>query len=120
MFAYLNNSRFFSGCVMIIMNIGGKYIAKDIPKGADKVFSHWLMRSFIVFCIAFISTRDVITSIELSIIFFIIFKILLNENSTLCIVSKDIIDLDANGDGKITMDEIIRAQRIVDQYKKKL
>ena len=120
MLAYLNNSRFFTGCAVIIMNIGGKHIAKDIPRGADKIFEHWIVRSFLIFCIAFVSTRDVETSLKLSIIFFVIFKIILNEKSNWCIIPKNNINIDTDGDGNITMDEIIRAQRIVDRYKKKL
>lgn len=117
---HLNNSRIFTGCVMMLVNIGGKYITIDVPDNANKVFEHWFMRSLLVFGISFTTTRDVITSLKLCLIFFIIFKLLLNENSKMCIVPKNTITIDANNDGKITMDEIIRAQKIVDKYRKRL
>ena len=116
----LNNSRLFTGIVMIIMNVGGKYVSKDIPKNADKIFSHWIMRIAIVFCISFAATHDIITSSYITAFFFIIFKILINEEHILCVVPKNIIELDQNDDGRVTMDELIRAQKIVDNYKSKL
>ena len=117
---YLNNSRFFTGCIMILMNVGGRHITKDIPKNADKIFEHWLMRGILVFCIAFTATRDVMTSAQITTLFFIIFKLFLNEKSKFCVVPKNVINLDIDGDGKITLDEIIQAQRIIDRYKKSL
>ena len=116
----LNNSRLFTGVVMIIMNIGGKYIAKDIPKNADKIFSHWFMRVFVIFCISFVATHDIVTSGYITVIFFIIFKILINEKHSLCVIPKNKINIDINGDGHITLDEIIRAQKIIDNYKQTL
>lgn len=116
----LNNNRLFTGIIMIIMNIGGKHINKDIPKNADRIFSHWIMRILVVFCISFAATHDIMISIYITIIFFVIFKILINEEHILCIVPKKKIEIDINSDGNITMDEIIRAQKIVDNYKSKL
>lgn len=116
----LNNSKFFSGCIMILMNIGGKHISADISKGADKLFGRTLLRRFFIFCMAFVSTRDVLTSIIITLLFIISFNHLLNENSKYCIIPNNMIDLDINNDGNLSKSEVIRAQRILDHYKKKV
>lgn len=121
MLSHLNDSRLFTGCVMLILNIGGKYIANDIPKNAERIFSHWISRLFIIFCIIFASTKDMIISLEITLIFIIVFKFLINEESKLCLIPKKyMIDMDENGDGVITKEEVERAQKIIDSYKAKL
>jgi hypothetical protein len=119
-FTHLNNSKIFTGCIMMIVNIGGRHMTLDVPENANKLFEHWIVRSILIFSLSFIATRDVSTSFKMCLIFFIIFKLLLNENSKMCIIPKNTIKIDTNNDGKITMDEIIRAQKTVDSYRKKL
>ena len=115
--ANLNNSKIFAGCTMLLMNIGGKYIATDLPKSLDKIFSNIWVRRFVIFCIAFIATRDIKISIFITLIFIIVFTILLNENSMSCILPKEYKST------KITQREADEAKKTLEKYiaeKKKL
>lgn len=115
---YLNNSRIFAGIVMIMMNIGGRYVSVELPRSIDKLFNNPWMRRFFVFCIAFIATRDIKISILLTLLFVIMFKYLLNENSNVCILPKSLVnELDINKDGKIDEEEVKRAISIIKNYK---
>ena len=116
----LNNSKIFSGFIMIMMNLSGKYIIKDIPLHVDNFLGTKIFRPIAVFSIGFIATRDIKISILITLIFILTFRFLLDGNSTLCILPKNVINLDLNGDGVITRDELEKAQQIINKYKKQL
>lgn len=81
----LGSSPVVAGCVMLIMNLGGKYVALDMPKGMDAFFSHPWIRKLTVFAIAFMATRNLKVSLLLLLLFVLFAKYLFNENSRSCI-----------------------------------
>lgn len=81
----LSTSPLLAGCVMLMMNLGGKYVTLDIPKGMDAFFAHPWVRKFTVFCIAFMATRSVKTAMLLLLLFVLMSKYLMNERSSSCI-----------------------------------
>ena len=112
----INNSKLFAGCIMILMNIGGRYVSNDVTQGAHKILNTKLVRNFLVFCIAFVATRDIISSIIIVLLFLIIFRYFLNENSNFCVLPKKyIINIDKNGDGIITENEIRQSKELLDR-----
>jgi hypothetical protein len=113
---YLNNSKLFAGFIMILMNIGGRYVVNDISKSANNVLNTKIIRNILVFSMAFIATRDIISSIIIVLLFILVFRYFLNENSKYCILSKKyIINIDENGDGIISDDEIKRSKQLLDK-----
>lgn len=101
---------------MILMNIGGRYVSNDITAGAHKVLNTKLVRNFLVFCIAFVATRDVVSSLIIVLLFLIIFRYFLNEDSNFCVLPKKyIINIDKNGDGIITEDEIRQSKELLNR-----
>ena len=113
---HINNSKLFAGCIMILMNIGGRYVSNDITAGAHKVLNTKLVRNFLVFCIAFVATRDVVSSLIIVLLFLIIFRYFLNEDSNFCVLPKKyIINIDKNGDGIISEDEIRQSKDLLDR-----
>jgi len=115
----LNGSRFFAACVMIMMNIGGRFISKDIPDYIFNIFEFPLVRAVTVFCIAFIASRDVKVSLLIALIFVIIFKYLLDRDSNVCVLPKKVIAaLDLNKDGKVSEAELQKASHIIDRYRR--
>ena len=116
----INNSKLFAGLIMIMMNISGKYIVKDIPIHVDKFLSTKIFRPIAVFCVAFIATRDIKLSILITLIFILFFRFLLDGNSGACILPKKYINLDLNNDGVITRDELDKAQEIINKYKQQI
>jgi hypothetical protein len=106
----LSNSKLFGGCIMLLTNIGGKYLALDLPENMDKLFSKFfILRVLVLFSIFFMATRDIKISILLSLLFFLVIKFFLNEKSSFCLISSDNKNI-------ITEDEFIKAKNIVDKY----
>ena len=84
----ITNSKIFGGFVMIMMNIGSKYIILDLPKNLDKIFTKiFILRILVVFCIFFMATKDIIISILLTLIFVIFIRFILNEKSNFCLLN---------------------------------
>ncbi len=113
---YLNNSKIFTGCAMMIMNIGSKYMSLDLPKSLDNIFQNVWARRIVIFCIAFIATHDIKISLFITLLFILIFRILLNENSKACILPKQYLDF--NKDGIISQEEVMKAKQILSEYGK--
>lgn len=85
---FLNESKIFAGCIMLLMNIGGRYILNELPSNADDIFNRPMIRLFIIFSIVFVATKDIKSSILLTLLFILFFKFILDENSKFCILDK--------------------------------
>jgi len=84
----LSNSKIFAGGLMLLTNVGGKYLSLEIPSNIDKLFTnYYILRYFVLFSIFFMATRDIKISILLSLLFFIIIRYFINEKSTFCVFS---------------------------------
>lgn len=81
---YFNTSPFVSGCVMLMMNLGGRHVAMDVPEGMNSFFAHPWVRKLTIFCIAFVATRNVKTALLVSLIFILFSRFLMNEKSKCC------------------------------------
>ena len=82
---FLNTSPFITGCIMLMMNLGGKYIAMEVPKGMHSFFAHPWVRKITLLGISFIATKNIKTALLISLLFILFSKYLMNENSKLCI-----------------------------------
>ena len=85
----LNNSAIMNGISVLLMNLGGKYLASDLQHGHDYVFNFPLMKTLFVFAGLFVTTRNITLSIVLTACYYIIVKILLNVKSNFCILPKE-------------------------------
>jgi hypothetical protein len=106
----LSNNKLFSGCLMLMTNIGGKYLMLEFPDNIEKIFStYFILRYIVLFSIFFMATRDIKISILLTLLFFIIIKFAINEKSSFCLLKN-------NSDNKITPQEYINAKEIINKY----
>jgi len=105
----LNSSNFFIGIMMIILNIGSKYIEIDLGKNHKQLLNNKIMRRILIFTIVFIATKDILTSFIVTAVFIILVLNLFNQDSALCILPKSFTDLDTDHDNKISDEEIIQA-----------
>ena len=64
----INNSKIFAGIIMIMLNIGSKYITIKLSKSQEEYFKNSIARQLLIFSIVWMGTRDVILSL------FLIFK----------------------------------------------
>tara|TARA_B100000963_G_scaffold348556_2_gene356355 strand:- start:34182 stop:34616 length:435 start_codon:yes stop_codon:yes gene_type:complete len=118
----INNSKFFAGFVMILLNIGSRYVKIDISKAQEQYLKKSLGRHMLVFATTWLGTKDLLIALALTAIFNVFVDYLLNEESKLCIVPKkyrtyeNVLDLD--GDGVVTEEEIKKAEEVLKQAKK--
>ena len=118
----LNNSKFFAGLVMILLNIGSKYITIKISKSQEAYLRNNLARQMLIFAIAWMGTKDILIALAITAVFHVLTAYLFNEESSWCIIPKHLRQfeevLDLNGDGKVTPDEIAKAKEVLEKAKK--
>lgn len=105
----VGNNKYFIGIMMVVLNIGGRYVMQDLGKTHELFFSNKMVKRLLSFSIFFVATRDIFTSIILTILFNIFVLELTNEKSPYCIIPKSFYQLDSNKDGEISPDEIKKA-----------
>lgn len=109
----LNQSKLFAGILMILMNLGSKYIALELSETQEEFLSNIVIRRIVIFVVAFIATRDIIISLVLTGVFILLVSGLFNDTSDLCIIRKN------NPKTKIvTKDDFIKANKIIKKYEK--
>jgi hypothetical protein len=110
----LNNSKFFAGAMMLLMNLGARNIAMELSEMHEKILNHKFVRRLLVFVLVFYATRDVKVSIIITIVFIILVSGIFNEDSEFCILPTK----NVNKNRKITKEEFMVAQEIVGKYQK--
>ena len=113
----LNNSKFFAGFIMLIMNIGSKYISIELSDSQEKYLKYSLGRQLLIFAILWMGTRDIVIALVLTCIFILFADYLFNENSKYCLLPESCFELenviDQNNDNKISKQEIQDAIKIL-------
>ena len=119
---YLNNSKFFAGIIMIMLNVGSKFISIQFSKSTEEYLKYSVTKQLLVFAMAWMGTRDIYTALVLTAVFVVLSDHLFNEESHMCIVPHEYRVLhkliDTNNDGKISDTEIAAAVAILDRAKK--
>ena len=82
----LNNSKYFAGIMMILLNLGSRFLVSELSETQEQFLNNVIIRRFVVFTIAFIATRDVIVAFILTGVFVVLVSNLFNENSNYCII----------------------------------
>ena len=117
----LNNSKVFTGIMMILMNIGSKYITVKLSPSQEAYFRNNVARELIIFVVCWMGTRDLIISIFLTASFYVLSQHLFNEESRYCVLPKKYREfhmlLDTNHDGVISQQEITDAVNILAKAK---
>jgi hypothetical protein len=119
---FLNNSKFFAGVVMILLNVGSKFISIQFSKSTEEYLKMNVTKQLLVFSMAWMGTRDIYTSLVLTAVFTILSDHLFNEESPYCCVPEKYRILsklvDENHDGNISEEEINNAIAILEKAKK--
>jgi len=119
---FLNNSKFFAGIVMILLNIGSKFIAIQFSRSAEEYLKLNVTKQILVFAMAWMGTRDIYTALILTAVFTVLSDHLFNEESPYCIVPEKyrILNkvLDTNNDGMVSEEEINKAIVILEKARK--
>ena len=119
---FLNNSKFFAGVVMILLNIGSKFISIQFSKSTEEYLKMNVTKQLLVFAMAWMGTRDIYTSLVLTAVFTILSDHLFNEESPYCCVPQKFRILakiiDDNNDGIISEQDINNAITILEKARR--
>jgi hypothetical protein len=119
---YLNNSKFFAGVVMILLNIGSKFIVIQFSKSTEEYMKYSVSKQLLVFAMAWMGTRDIYTALGLTAVFTILSDYLFNEDSKLCIVPPGYRVLnkliDTNNDNEVSEPELSAAIAVLEKAKR--
>ena len=119
---YLNNSKFFAGVVMILLNVGSKFIQIQFSKSTEEYMKYTVSKQLLVFSMAWMGTRDIYTALGLTAIFTILSEYLFNEESSICIVPHKYRVLhkliDTNEDGIVSETELAAAIAVLEKAKR--
>jgi hypothetical protein len=118
----LNSSKFFAGIVMILLNVGSKFISIQFSKSTEEYLKMSVSKQLLIFSMAWMGTRDIYTALGLTAVFVILSDHLFNEESPLCIVPERYRVLttlmDTNGDGTVSEEELKNAEKLLEKAKK--
>jgi hypothetical protein len=119
---YLNNSKFFAGIVMILLNVGSKFITIQFSKSTEEYMKYTVSKQLLVFSMAWMGTRDIYTALGLTAIFTILSEYIFNEESNLCIVPTQYRILskiiDTNDDNHVSDIELSQAISVLEKAKR--
>ena len=119
----INTSKFFAGFVMIMLNIGSKYITIKLSKSQEAYLRNTIARQLLIFSIIWMGTRDVLISIAMTAAFIVLTSHLFNEQSPYCIIPSHLRKyeelLDDDKDGHVTPEEVENAMRVLEKVKKR-
>ena len=119
----LNNSKYLLGMMLILLNIGSKFIDLRLNDYHEKLMRDTIGKELLVFAITFVGTRDISISLVVTSVFFILNDYLFNEYSDYCLVPKKYRlslknAIDTNNNNTIDQKEIEYAINILNQAKK--
>lgn len=107
----LNSSKYFTGIMMILLNIGSRFVEIRLSDSMESFIKYNVARELLIFTIAWMGTRDIIVALVLTASFMVLSEFLLNHKSNYCILPEKYryLDLDKNKDGRISDGEINKA-----------
>ena len=117
----IESNKLFIGLMMIIMNIASRYVELKFTKGQEALIRN-IAREVFIFVVAFIATRELITSLIITAVFIILANFVFNETCRFNILPKRyknvINEMDLNNDGKVSDEEIKKVTSILKKIKK--
>jgi hypothetical protein len=118
----LNSSKFFAGIIMILLNVGAKFITIQFSKSTEAYLKNTVSKQLLVFAMSWMGTRDIYAALGLTAVFTILSDYLFNEESSLCVVPHKYRILhtliDTNNDGQVSETELAEAMSILEKAKK--
>jgi len=115
----LNTHPLFIGLMVIMLNVGSKYITIKLSKSQEQYVKNSLGRQFLIFAIMWSGTRDIVYAFILTGAFVAMADHLFNEESNYCVIPRYLKNyaqaIDTNDDGFVTPTE---AEEAIETLKK--
>jgi hypothetical protein len=58
----LNNNKFFLGIMLILLNLGSRYLIDEFSADPDEYTRNLVMRRLAIFAVCFVGTRDIVVA----------------------------------------------------------
>ena len=81
----INTNPYFIGLMMLLLNLGGRFLALEISKEQEKFLSQPFVRRFFLIAVLFVATRNIVIALALGLVVILVLGYLFNENSDLCL-----------------------------------
>jgi hypothetical protein len=81
----LNSNPYFIGTMMLLLNLGGRFISLEISKSQEQFFQNPWIRRMLIFTVLFVGTRNVMVAFWMTLFIILCIGYLFNENSSLCL-----------------------------------
>jgi hypothetical protein len=85
LFMSINTNPYFIGLMMLMLNLGGRFLGMEVSKEQEKVFQHPIVRKLLIFTVLFVATRNIFVALIMTVITLLLISFLFNENSDLCL-----------------------------------
>jgi hypothetical protein len=105
----LSSNKYILGIMILLINLGARYIGNELNEFSHKVLNHKFARRFLIFLVIWMGTRDLICAIILTTCFIVLSNTLLNEQSNYCI-------LPIESPSPISKEEYEIAKQMVNKY----
>ena len=80
-----NNNPYFIGLMMIILNLGGRFISLEVTKQQEQFLQLPWVRRLLIFTVLFVATRNLWVAFWMTLIVVLFLGYLFNENSAMCL-----------------------------------
>ncbi len=80
--AGINTNPYFIGLMMLMLNLGGRFLGLEISKEQEKFLQHPWVRRGLFFTVLFVATRNIMVALVMTIFVVLFVSILFNENSS--------------------------------------
>jgi hypothetical protein len=77
----INTNPYFIGLMMLLLNLGGRFLGMEVTKEQEKFFQQPWVRRGLIFTVLFVATRNIIVAFIMTIFVVLIMTVFLNENS---------------------------------------
>ncbi len=105
----LSSNKYILGLMILLINLGARYIGNELNEFSHKVLNHKFARRFLIFLVIWMGTRDLATAFIITIGFILLSNTLLNEQSIFCILPID-------NPSPISKEEYEIARQMVQKY----
>jgi uncharacterized membrane protein len=82
----LNSSKYFTGIMMILLNIGSRFVEIKLSDSMEAYIKYNIAKELLIFTIAWMGTRDIVVSLVLTAVFIVLSEFLLNNKSKFCVL----------------------------------
>lgn len=80
-----NTNPYFIGLMMLILNLGGRFISLEVTKKQEQFLQLPWVRRILIFTVLFVATRNIWVAFWATVVVVLFLGYLFNENSSLCI-----------------------------------